>query len=96
MHRISLATLIISLGLLVDNGIVVAEEIGKRLFQGEEPASTPRPIPGARLAMPLLISSITTVLMFVPLALAPHSAGEYLRSMSQVILISLACRGCSR
>jgi multidrug efflux pump subunit AcrB len=28
--------------------------------------------------------------MFVPLALAPHSAGEYLRSMSQVILISLA------
>jgi len=35
MHRISLATLIISLGLLVDNGIVVAEEIGKRLFQGE-------------------------------------------------------------
>ena len=28
MHRISLATLIISLGLLVDNGIVVAEEIG--------------------------------------------------------------------
>ena len=31
MHRISLATLIISLGLLVDNGIVVAEEIGKRL-----------------------------------------------------------------
>ena len=41
------------------------------------------------LAMPLLTSSITTVLMFVPLAMAPHSAGEYLRSMSQVILISL-------
>ena len=38
MHRISLATLIISLGLLVDNGIVVAEEIGKRLFQGEKPS----------------------------------------------------------
>jgi multidrug efflux pump subunit AcrB len=39
--------------------------------------------------MPLLTSSITTVLMFMPLALAPHAAGEYLRSMSQVILISL-------
>ena len=88
MQRISLATLIISLGLLVDNGIVVAEEIGKRLFQGEgriEAATNT----GRGLAMPLLVSSITTVLMFVPLALAPNSSGEYLRSMSQVILISL-------
>jgi multidrug efflux pump subunit AcrB len=89
MHRISLATLIISLGLLVDNGIVVAEEIGKRLFQGEgriEAATNT----GRGLAMPLLVSSITTVLMFMPLALAPDAAGEYLRSMSQVILISLS------
>ncbi len=89
MHRISLATLIISLGLLVDNGIVVAEEIGKRLFQGEERIAAATNT-GRTLAMPLLTSSITTVLMFVPLAMAPHSAGEYLRSMSQVILISLA------
>ena len=88
MHRISLATLIISLGLLVDNGIVVAEEIGKRLFQGEERIDAATHT-GRALAMPLLTSSITTVLMFVPLALAPHSAGEYLRSMSEVILISL-------
>jgi multidrug efflux pump len=88
MHRISLATLIISLGLLVDNGIVVAEEIGKRLFQGEERLAAAINT-GSTLAKPLLVSSITTVLMFVPLVLAPHSSGEYLRSMSQVILISL-------
>ena len=88
MHRISLATLIISLGLLVDNGIVVAEEIGKRLFQGEERIEAATNT-GRGLAKPLLIASVTTVLMFIPLALAPHSAGEYLRSMAQVILISL-------
>ena len=88
MHRISLATLIISLGLLVDNGIVVAEEIGKRLFQGEERVDAATNT-GRSLATPLLVSSITTVLMFVPLALAPNASGEYLRSMSQVILISL-------
>jgi multidrug efflux pump subunit AcrB len=88
MHRISLATLIISLGLLVDNGIVVAEEIGKRLFEGEDHQSAATNT-GKTLSMPLLTSSITTVLMFVPLALAPHAAGEYLRSMSTVILISL-------
>jgi multidrug efflux pump subunit AcrB len=89
MHRISLATLIISLGLLVDNGIVVAEEIGKRLFEGESRVDAATNT-GRGLAMPLLVSSITTVLMFMPLALAPHASGEYLRSMSQVILISLA------
>ncbi len=88
MHRISLATLIISLGLLVDNGIVVAEEIGKRLFEGEDHQGAATNT-GKTLSMPLLTSSITTVLMFVPLALAPHAAGEYLRSMSTVILISL-------
>jgi len=88
MQRISLATLIISLGLLVDNGIVVSEEIGKRLFRGEgrmEAAANT----GKMLAVPLLISSVTTVLMFVPLALAPHSSGEYLRSMSIVIMMAL-------
>jgi multidrug efflux pump subunit AcrB len=88
MHRISLATLIISLGLLVDNGIVVAEEIGKRLFEGEERIDAATKT-GATLSAPLLVSSITTILMFLPLALAPHASGEYLRSMSQVILISL-------
>jgi len=33
LHRITLATMIISLGLLVDNGIVIAEEIGRRMAQ---------------------------------------------------------------
>jgi multidrug efflux pump subunit AcrB len=89
MHRISLATLIISLGLLVDNGIVMAEEIGNRLFRGEERVDAASNA-GRTLSMPLLTSSITTILMFVPLAMAPHAAGEYLRSMAQVILISLA------
>jgi multidrug efflux pump subunit AcrB len=89
MQRISLATLIISLGLLVDNGIVVAEEIGKRLSQGEERIDAATNT-GRGLSTPLLISSITTILMFMPLAFAPNSAGEYLRSMAQVILISLA------
>ncbi len=89
MQRISLATLIISLGLLVDNGIVVAEEIGKRLFQGESRLDAATNT-GRTLSTPLLIASLTTVLMFVPLALAPAASGEYLRSMSQVILISLS------
>jgi len=89
MHRISLATLIISLGLLVDNGIVVAEEIGNRLRAGQDRMQATIDT-GKTLAIPLLTSSITTVLFFVPLALAPHAVGEYLRSMSIVIFMALA------
>jgi multidrug efflux pump subunit AcrB len=41
------------------------------------------------LALPLLSSSITTILFFLPLMLAEHVAGEYTRSISLVILITL-------
>ncbi|MGB0861227.1 MAG: efflux RND transporter permease subunit, partial [Pseudoalteromonas spongiae] len=41
------------------------------------------------LAVPLLSSSATTILFFLPLMLAEHVAGEYTRSISLVILITL-------
>ena len=88
LQRVSLATLIIALGLLVDNGIVIAEEIGRRLREGEERRAAAIEA-GQALALPLLTSSITTILAFMPLAMAPDDSGEYLRSMSQVILITL-------
>ncbi len=88
LERMSLATLIISLGLLVDNGIVIAEDFKRRL---EEGASRPDALKGCGgdMAIPLLISTLTTILVFLPLMLAQHVAGEYTRSISYVIIISL-------
>ncbi|UCG14007.1 MAG: efflux RND transporter permease subunit [Deltaproteobacteria bacterium] len=88
LHRITLATLIISLGLLVDNGIVMAEEIGRRMLEGEERKDAAVNA-GKTLALPLLTSSLTTILAFVPLAMAPNVTGEYLSSMATVIAITL-------
>ena len=88
LHRISLATLIISLGLLVDNGIVMAEEITRRLREGE-PRKEAAINAGKTLAIPLLTSSLTTILAFVPLALAPNASGEYMSAMAKVIFITL-------
>jgi len=88
LERMSLATLIISLGLLVDNGIVIAEDFKRRLEEGIERYDAM--IQGCKeLAIPLLSSSATTILFFVPLMLAEHVAGEYTRSISLVILITL-------
>ncbi len=88
LERMSLATLIISLGLLVDNGIVVAEDFKKRLENGEKRQDIVKRI-GSTLAIPLLTSSATTMLVFLPLMLAESSSGEYTRSISIVIIYAL-------
>ena len=88
LERMSLATLIIALGLLVDNGIVVSEEIGRRLTLGEERISAVINA-GRDMSVPLLTSSLTTVFAFMPLMLAESAAGEYTRSISLVIAITL-------
>ncbi len=88
LQRMSLATLVIALGLLVDNGIVVAEDFKRRLEEGlSRDEALQRG--GRELALPLLVSTLITILVFLPLMLAEHTAGEYTRSISQVILISL-------
>ena len=88
LERMSLATLIISLGLLVDNGIVIAEDFKRRIEDGIDRYDAM--LQGCKeLAIPLLSSSITTILFFLPLMLAEHVAGEFTRSISLVILITL-------
>lgn len=88
LERMSLATLIISLGLLVDNGIVIAEDFVRRLEDGASRDDALAKC-GKELAIPLATSSLTTVLVFLPLMLAETISGEYTRSISLVILISL-------
>jgi len=88
LERMSLATLVIALGLLVDNGIVVAEDFKRRLEEGASRDDALRAT-GGELALPLLSSTLTTILVFLPLMLAEHVAGEYTRAISLVIMITL-------
>ncbi len=88
LERMSLASLIIVLGLLVDNGIVVAEEMQGRLSKGDGRQKAARVV-GELLSGPLLAASLTTIFAFMPLMLMPGSAGEYTRSISLVVGIAL-------
>ncbi len=88
LQRMSLATIVIALGLLVDNGIVVAEDFKRRLAEGLERREAVSRT-GKELALPLLSSSLTTMIFFLPLALAQNESSEYTRSISQVIVLSL-------
>ncbi len=72
----------------MDNGVVIAEDIKKRIDGGAERVSAA--LAATRtLAIPLLTSSLTTILAFLPLLLAPDAAGEFLRALAQVIILTL-------
>ncbi len=88
LQRVSIAAMIIALGMLVDNGIVIAEDIRVRFRKGEERVKAAI-ASGKSLALPLLTSSLTTILFFVPMALAEGGAGEYTGSLAQVVTIVL-------
>ncbi|MPS31582.1 MULTISPECIES: efflux RND transporter permease subunit [unclassified Salinivibrio] len=88
LERMSLATLVIALGLLVDNGVVIAENFKRTLAETQDRALALKET-GSELALPLLSSSLTTILVFLPLMMAEHPSGEYTRNISLVIAISL-------
>ena len=88
LQFISLASLIIALGMLVDNAIVITENIHLRLHTGQQRMQAALQA-CKELALPLLTSTLTTVLAFAPILLAKTTAGEYTRSLAQVVSISL-------
>jgi multidrug efflux pump subunit AcrB len=88
LERISIASAIIALGMLVDNGIVTAEDIRNRLESGEERRAACLNTAGT-LSVPLLTSSLTTILAFVPILLITGDVGEYAYSLPVVVTILL-------
>ena len=88
VNQISLAALIISLGLLVDNAIVVVESILVRREQGDN-AIEAAVAAGKELRTPLLISSLTTAIAFMPIAMAKSAVGEYTSDIFYVVGIAL-------
>jgi len=88
LHIISIGAIIIALGLFVDNAIVVAEDMERRLSLGES-RETAAAEAGRSMFVPLLVSSLAIILTFMPLVLSQTEIGEYLRSMGIVMAIAL-------
>ena len=88
LDQMSLAALIIALGLLVDNAIVISESIMVRMASGEDGVSAAL---GAtnELRVPLLIASLTTSAAFLPIRLAESAVGEYTGVLFSVVTITL-------
>lgn len=88
LHRVSLGALIISMGMMVDNAIVVVDGFVVKLKQGIErkqaaieAASTP--------SWPLLGATVVACMAFYPIFTSTASTGEYAGDLFTVVFISL-------
>jgi multidrug efflux pump len=90
LDQISLAALIIALGMLVDNGIVMSESILVQMEKGVKAIDAA--IDSANeLKVPLLTASLTTAAAFLPIYLAESNVGEFTASLFKVVTITLLC-----
>ena len=88
LHKVSLGTLILALGLLVDDAIIAIEMMAVKLEEGWDRVRAAS-FAYTSTAFPMLTGTLITVAGFLPIALAKSGTGEYTRSIFQVSAIAL-------
>ncbi len=90
INQVSLAALIMALGLMVDNGVVVAETVLVKLEKGIDKWNAVKEACD-ELIIPLLISTLTTSVAFMSFYLAEGTMGDIVGPLFVVISIALIC-----
>jgi multidrug efflux pump subunit AcrB len=89
LQQMSIAGLVIALGLLVDNAIVVTENISRFMKMGHPRIKAA--VEGTRQIGGAIISStLTTILAFLPIAMMGYTTGDYIRSMPLTVIYTLS------
>ena len=88
LNMMVLFSLILALGMLVDNGIVIVENIYRLV--GEGYSLKKAAIHGAgEVAWPIISSTATTLAAFIPLAIWPGKMGEFMKYLPITLMIVL-------
>ena len=89
LEQMSIAGLVIALGLLVDNAIVVIENISR--FMRDGLTNKEAAIKGtSQIAWAVISSTTTTVLAFVPIMMMKNITGDFIRSMPVTVVYTLS------
>ncbi len=88
VNMMILFSLVISLGLLVDNGIVVTENIYRFLEKGYSKIEATK-LGIGEIALPIITSTATTLAVFVPLAFWPGLTGKFMSYLPIGIIVTL-------
>lgn len=88
IQQMSIFGMIIAIGLLIDNAIVMTDEVRTRIEYGRRPVQA---IEEAvkHLFTPLLASTLTTVLAFMPILLLKGGSGDFIGSISISVILAL-------
>lgn len=89
MNMVVLFSLILALGMLVDNAIVVVENIYRHRELGYDRPAAARYATG-EVAVPIIASTLTTLAAFAPLMFWPGMVGEFMGYLPLTLIITLS------
>ncbi len=89
LNVIVLFALVLALGMLVDNGIVVVENVYRLREQGYSPIVAAK-LGVGEVAVPIIASTATTLAAFLPLAFWPGIMGEFMFYLPITLIIVLS------
>jgi len=89
LNIVVLFSLILSLGLLVDNAIVIVENIYRHRQAGKSRIEAAK-LGTKEIAIPVTTSTITTVAAFFPLIFMPGIAGEFISFLPKTLIVTLS------
>lgn len=89
LNTMVLFSLVLALGMLVDNGIVVVENVQRLMEEGVDSFTAARKGVG-EIAWPIISSTATTVAAFLPLAFWPGIMGEFMKYLPLTLIIVLS------
>ncbi len=89
MNMIVLFSLILALGMLVDNAIVVVENIYRYIEEGWDRLTAAKKATG-EVALPIIAATATTLAAFAPLLFWPGEVGEFMGYLPRTLIITLS------
>ena len=88
LHKVSLGSLIIALGLLVDDAIIAVEMMVRKMEEGYDRLRAAT-FAYELTAMPMLTGTLITATGFLPIGIAKSTVGEYTFAIFAVTVIAL-------
>lgn len=88
IHQMSVTGLVVALGIMVDNAIVITDAVQRLRQQGETAfAAVQKAV--QHFWLPLLGSTLTTILAFAPIVLMPGPSGEFVGGIALSVIFAL-------
>jgi CzcA family heavy metal efflux pump len=88
LNLMTLGGLAIGVGLIIDDAIVVVENVYRHLGAGEQ-SRVAIPAAVSEIAVPMISSTLTTIVVFAPLALLSGVAGAFFRALAIALAVAL-------